>query len=507
MESNETKSINISKIIGHKIIEHSSLLDLCNSWYRSDVKDFHNYIYRRDGFTQLMHKKSLHMAKLLCERMANLHLNEKCDIVIDKDKDKLDKIFRDNKFWLRINNGIETVFALGIGALVENVTGLRIGENLGTIDKTYGKVKIEFVNAYKIYPVTIEDHEITSCAFMSRGSETTNLVYHQSIGDGQYNIHNYVINNETQKVISYYSFSVKKKLFQILRPNIVNNTDLDNDLGISVYANSFDAFEMIDNIYDGMDLEFRLAQRRMYISEEATRVSVDGNEVIKTYDPSDALIFHLAATGANDKPFVESVADEIRDQSYINAINTVLNIISSNVGLGENFFKFQGGTAVTATQVISEQSEAYRTIKKNNILFEQSLVEMTEAIIYLSNDFTNDKIAETKEIVVQFDDSIIEDKGAEIERDRADVSSGVMSIEEYRMRHYGESEDEAKKNVPLETRINKYLPALTQGAMSPKQFMDIVYLGEYTPEDLKYVEEYVKASPQQDMLEEYDNPE
>lgn len=506
MGTNQTNNIDIEKIIGRKIIEQSSLLNLSNSWYRSDVKDFHNYMYRRDGFTQLMHKKSLHMAKLLCERMANLHLNERCNIIIDKDKDKLDKVLRKNKFWLRINNGIETVFALGIGALVENVVGLKIGEKSKLIDKTKGEVKIEFVNAFKIHPVTIKDHEITECVFESRGSATTNLVFHEELPYGKYMIHNYVVDNKDGEVINEYMFPVARKLFQILKPNIVNNTDLDNDLGISIYANSFDAFEMIDNIYDGMDLEFKLSQRRMYISDEATRVSLDGTKVEKSYDPSDALIFHLSK-GPKDEPFVESVADPIRDQAYINAINTVLNIISSNVGLGENFFKFQGGTAVTATQVISEQSEAYRTIKKNNILFEQSLIEMTEAIIYLTNEFTNEPIAETEEVIVHFDDSIIEDKGAEIERDRADVASGIMSVEEYRMKHYGESEDEAKKNVPLETRINKYLPALTQGAMTPKQFMEIVYQKNYTEEDLKYVEEYIKSSPQQDMIDVYETPE
>ena len=48
------------------------------------------------------------------------------------------------------------------------------------------------------------------------------------------------------------------------------------------------------------------------------------------------------------------------------------------------------------------------------------------------------------EIVVDFDDSIIEDKQAERQSDRQDVSMGVMSLAEYRAKWYGETEEQAK---------------------------------------------------------------
>ena len=43
------------------------------------------------------------------------------------------------------------------------------------------------------------------------------------------------------------------------------------------------------------------------------------------------------------------------------------------------------------------------------------------------------------EITIDFDDSIIEDKDSERQQDRQDVSMGVMRLEEYRAKLYGET--------------------------------------------------------------------
>ena len=55
------------------------------------------------------------------------------------------------------------------------------------------------------------------------------------------------------------------------------------------------------------------------------------------------------------------------------------------------------------------------------------------------------------EIVIDFDDSIIEDKQAERQSDRLDVSMGALPLVEYRAKWYGETEEEAAKHVIQET--------------------------------------------------------
>ena len=55
---------------------------------------------------------------------------------------------------------------------------------------------------------------------------------------------------------------------------------------------------------------------------------------------------------------------------------------------------------------------------------------------------------EDAEVMIDFDDSIIEDKGTERMQDRQDVTMGVMSKVEYRSKWYAETEEEAAKKIP-----------------------------------------------------------
>ena len=47
----------------------------------------------------------------------------------------------------------------------------------------------------------------------------------------------------------------------------------------------------------------------------------------------------------------------------------------------------------------------------------------------------------------EWDDSIVTDAEAERQSDRQDVSMGAMALFEYRMKYYGETEEQAKAAV------------------------------------------------------------
>ena len=47
----------------------------------------------------------------------------------------------------------------------------------------------------------------------------------------------------------------------------------------------------------------------------------------------------------------------------------------------------------------------------------------------------------------QWDDSIVVDAKAERDNDRADVAMGAMALYEYRMKWYGETEEEARAAI------------------------------------------------------------
>ena len=158
------------------------------------------------------------------------------------------------------------------------------------------------------------------------------------------------------------------------------------------------------------------------------------------------------------------------------------------MGFGTERYKFDKGSIATATQIISENSDFARSLKKHEHIFRQALIDLIWCINYVNNEFTlQEKFSDFKyeEIQIDFDDSIIEDKNAIRQRDREDVNAGLMSVIEYRMKHYNESQEDAK-NYFLNKEIEKYTQAVKDGLMTPKEFV----LKAYGKEDEK-LEAYI----------------
>ena len=57
------------------------------------------------------------------------------------------------------------------------------------------------------------------------------------------------------------------------------------------------------------------------------------------------------------------------------------------------------------------------------------------------------------EFTCNFNDSILTDEETERQQDRQDVSMGVMSHLEYRMKWYNEDEATARKNLPEQNQV------------------------------------------------------
>lgn len=486
------------------------------SWYRGKVLGFHNYkIYNGTNYLE-MERKTLGLPKFIAESWANLLMNERCDIILpDDEKEKLDSILYNTNFWQKANDGIEKSFALGIGALIMNVKDLGVSQT-GRINKEKAKITIDFVNETKIFPITIEHKNIVECAFVSQGSDETNVVVHLRNEQGIYEIQNFVLDKENQ-VKSKYVFNTKSEIpwFFILRPNISSNfmTELvDDEIGISIYANCLDNFKAVDNKYDGFDLEYVLGRKRMFVSTEAWSINKSDGSMQRTFDPYDTLFYHLPDND-DGKPLITNKSDELRYEAYVRGINSELAYISMKTGLGENFLKFDGSAIATATQVISENSTLFRNIKKHQILIEDVLLRMTKALVKASNDFTNIQfgLLEDDEVRVVFDDSIFEDKNAEMERDRQDVIAGIMSVPEYREKWYGEDEATAIEKYNdffLYKVVDNYINALSSGAMTPEQYVEKVFpTAQNKVAIIEYIENFVgrQENDMQDFL--YDGDE
>lgn len=137
---------------------------------------------------------------------------------------------------------------------------------------------------------------------------------------------------------------------------------------------------------------------------------------------------------------------------YSKAINDDLNYLSMKCGFGTDRYQFGTSGVKTATEIISENSDMYRMIKKHEIILEDVLKQLIRIIIRLGIVTGNSLNLDT-EIVINFDDSIIEDKDTERKRDLQDLSVGIMSHAEYRAKWYGETIEEAEKKLPVQSQV------------------------------------------------------
>jgi A118 family predicted phage portal protein len=330
--------------------------------------------------------------------------------------------------------------------------------------------------------------------------------------NGKYIIHNYVFDDKD--IISTYKFNTNSEVawFQILEPNIANNLSDElsvDELGISVFANAIDSLKDLDSKYDAFYNEYVLGRKRIFLSSKAYRVDEESGEKVKSFDPRDHQFYFLAEND-DGKQNIETKVDALRMNDLVGGINAQLNYFGMKVGLGQNFFKFDGGGEMTATQVVSENSTLFRNLKKHEIVIEDALRNLTKVIIQASNDFTNEPLGEVadEDIKILFDDSIIEDKEAQMKRDKEDVAAGLLSKEEYRMKWYGEDEDTAKAKVKEYFHyelIDKYTPALVAGAITPEIFVDKVYGDRQDKETIiKYIR---NAVTQGDTFDLYNTAE
>lgn len=429
------------------------------SWYVGDVKGFHQYRVRNGTGMVRCKRYTLNMGKKIPEDWANLLMNERVEITLDgtKEQEFIDRVLKENNFRVRSNEMQEMAFALGTVAFIPRVVGMGVTK-AGPIPGSATDIIIDYVTVEHIWPLSWQNGVITECAFDSivnvNGDDYCYLQIHRKV-DGLYNIENrlYTYRNQNvdtevqltsvqgfERVPPVVHTGSDRRQFVIDRPNIANNFDYSIPLGISVYANAIDSMKGVDIAFDSYVNEFVLGKKRVMVKPAATK-DLEG-------EPFFDLAYYVLPEDISDGSVITPIDMKLRTAEHSEGIQTQLNLLSSKCGFGENYYRFDQGSITTATQVISENSTMFRTIKKHEIILESAIKELCRIILHLGNTAMGAGLSEDAEVTIDFDDSIIEDKTTERNNDRQDLAAGIMNDWEYRMKWYNEDEATAKKMLP-----------------------------------------------------------
>lgn len=453
------------------------------SWYRGNVNDFH--FYRVNGLDNKLvdkEKRTLGMAKQVCEDFAKLEFNEKSEVLVknnDIANEYLQEVLKDNDFSTNFIKFLELSKALGNGYIVEYVDN--------------EKIKLDFINGKKAVITSYNNKLVNGVVTITQkqveeeeNGKTKPVVYthlqHHIFRDEEYYVEHYVFKSEKMDTLGkqinpanflpvellnalkydeaqnkYVSETIKTPipLFQKFSPNIVNNFDIDTPYGISIYANSIDTLKNIDNKYDAYDVEFTNGRSRLLLdsslTEEYQETASGGINLVRKFDGDTEVFVSMPNMGGenDNRDKIFAFTPELREEKISQAISNELALLGFKTRLGKNKYEFKTGIVqTTATGVKAADNEKWMGIEADRKITEDGLIRMAKAILVLANELEHISVnVDELDIAVFFDDSVATDKQTELDNARNLVTDGIYSKKYLLTDILGFTEKEANKMI------------------------------------------------------------
>lgn len=291
-------------------------ISACDDWYSNKKTDFHSRT-NLNGIT--INLDSLNFAKRLCADDANL-----CEIIeINAGKNEnqfkgvLD-ILEKNRFDSQYRRQLEKMSASGtVGGYIRLDNADLLAD--GTVK--HGDIRINYVEAENIIPMTVINGDVTECAFSGEdlvsGKKQGTLVIFK-LENGLYTANTYFF--EDDKHVSDRDTSLQLgnvRPFFIMQTAEVNNLDDMDGYGYEVFDVSFITD---DGIYYTMDQDDEVCD--LYLNDEKLDSDVktystrkDDNTVYYIVDPDDGEGTLKRTIGGKSVKIADDVAEYSSDES------------------------------------------------------------------------------------------------------------------------------------------------------------------------------------------------
>jgi hypothetical protein len=234
---------------------------------------------------------------------------------------------------------------------------------------------------------------------------------------------------------------LEKPDFGYYRNPIKNEIDR-SPCGVSIFESGMDQLESVDTQNARLKWEFESGERAINVSTTALQPIVGEDGRLETPKLDKRLYRGLNLDAGDDGDLYKEWSPEFRDISIINGLNQFLRQLEFNVSLSYGDLSDVTDVDKTATEVKIAKKRKYNMVSA----IQENLKDCLEDLVY-ALAFYNAKLHSGYEFNCTFKDSILVDDETERQNDRADVSLGAMQLWEYRMKHYAEDEETAKKMV------------------------------------------------------------
>ena len=335
-----------------------------------------------------------------------------------------------------------------------------------------GHIEVDMVQADRFFPTKFNSRgEVTAAVFaesLTVGKKVyTRLEYHQHEGT-MYHINNKafvkqdldnveVLGKEVpltavpewanlQEEVTLKN--VKMPLFAYFKIPNANNVDDTSPLGVSVYSRAINDIKEADNQWTRLLWEFEGSE--LAIDADITLFKKDDKGNYEFPKGKDRL-FRMMDLDDNAEKY-KVFAPAIRDENLINGFNAILRRIEFNVGLAYGTLSDPNTVDKTAEEIKASKQRSYSTVSD----IQKSLQTALEQLVYAMDVMAQlSGLSGRKKYEMRFDwdDSIVTDREQDRKQDIQDVSMGIMRPEEYRAKWYGETVEQARKNLPEQNQV------------------------------------------------------
>ena len=428
----------LKNIVGKDITLSDRMIDAINDWKKmmnGEAEWITDYI------------RSLRIEDGICREFADAVLVEMESSV---SVELLDKIYQ--KTITDLNENLQE--GIGLGSFVLKPTG---------------PGKAEFVSADKFIPVTFgDDGKPTDIGFLSVKRVGENNYY------TRFERHYFVNGNLTIENKCYHSQDpsdigqicgleevqewaginpgpvtypgMSQMDFGYYRNPIKNRID-GSACGVSVFESARELIRKADIQGARLDWEYESGERAIHVDSRALQSDKNTGR-FGMAKLNRRLYRGLNIEAGKDNELLKEYSPEMRDEAYNRGLEKYLREIEFNVGLAYGDLSDVQQVEKTATEVKASKARKFNRVGAIQSKLKGCLEDFVAGLAFYNGLYTSGY-----EFMCNFNDSILTDEETERQQDRQDVSMGVMSHLEYRMKWYNEDEATAIKNLPEQNQV------------------------------------------------------
>lgn len=426
-----------------------SIIGECDDWYANRmIESFH----RRKTLQGTEYELNrLNFAKRCCSDDANL-----CEVIeinagTGGQAEFVNETLRNNEFGIQYRKQLEKTSAVGTSACYVRLDNADI-YNDGTIKG--GDIRLNYVNADCFIPLTVVNDIVTEAAFsgssIKKGKKQTTLVLFLISETGDYTAETHIFDehgtelSEQETIITLGSV----KPFAVMKNAEVNNLDNMDGYGFPKLLNAISTLKVVDLCYNVLFSDLDKAEKVILINEALCEFDNETGKPRLTPEQKKLFVL-LGEKLPEQKEVIQEYNPVIRVEDITKCFELALSLLSMSFGYGTKKYSFENGQITTATEYIGERQDQMQELNRQRQEALKYIQDICRAVLWYSNKFHGTEYSIDEEILVDFDDSYVTDKEAELERVRDDaLSFDIPKLTVwYLMQAYSLTEDEAEALV------------------------------------------------------------